>query len=173
MTEPARSLRDTEEDRNRYTGTARAPAPSGQRKVIPGYATDIVTDHSLRWLQQRDRSRPFLLMCHHKAPHRPWDPHPRHAGRYADEEIPYPETFDDDYAHRARAAAAAEMRIERDFPPRRRESRTARCRPSAAPPRHRGRSAHPHRRRAGAVLPPRPSASAGSTSATSRTTCAA
>ena len=40
-----------------------------QPRVIPGYATDIVTDHSLRWLQQRDRSRPFLLMC--KAPHRP------------------------------------------------------------------------------------------------------
>ena len=86
-----------------------------EHKVIPGYATDIVTDHSLRWLRQRDRSRPFLLMCHHKAPHRPWDPHPRHADRYADEEIPYPETFDDDYAHRSRAAAAAQMRIERDF----------------------------------------------------------
>ena len=86
-----------------------------QPRVIPGYATDIVTDHSLRWLRQRDPSRPFLLMCHHKAPHRPWDQHPRHAHRYADEEIPYPETFDDDYAHRARAAAAAEMRIESDF----------------------------------------------------------
>ena len=88
-----------------------------EHKVIPGYATDIVTDHSLRWLRQRDRSRPFLLMCHHKAPHRPWDPHPRHARRYEDQEIPYPETFDDDYAHRARAAAAAEMRVERDFIP--------------------------------------------------------
>ena len=86
-----------------------------QPGVVPGYATDIVTDHSLRWLRQRNRSRPFLLMCHHKAPHRPWDPHPRHAHRYADEEIPYPETFDDDYAHRAHAAAAAKMRIERDF----------------------------------------------------------
>ena len=88
-----------------------------EHKVVQGYATDIVTDHSLRWLEQRDRSRPFLLMCHHKAPHRPWEPHPRHARRYADQEIPYPETFDDDYAHRARAAAAAEMRIERDFVP--------------------------------------------------------
>ena len=86
-----------------------------QPGVVPGYATDIVTDHSLRWLRQRDRSRPFLLMCHHKAPHRPWEPHPRHSQRYEDEEIPYPETFDDDYAHRARAAAAAQMRVERDF----------------------------------------------------------
>ena len=25
-----------------------------EHKVIPGYATDIVTDHSLRWLRQRD-----------------------------------------------------------------------------------------------------------------------
>ena len=117
MTERARALRDNGEDQNRYPGTAREPAPSGQSRVVPGYATDIVTDQSLRWLRQRDRSRPFLLMCHHKAPHRPWDPHPRHAQRYADQEIAYPETFDDDYAHRARAAAAAEMRIERDFVP--------------------------------------------------------
>ena len=38
-----------------------------------GYATDIITDFSLDWLKERDREKPFFLMCHHKAPHRPWD----------------------------------------------------------------------------------------------------
>ena len=34
---------------------------------------------------------------------------------YEDEDIPEPETFDDDYSDRASAAAAAEMRVERDL----------------------------------------------------------
>ena len=56
-------------------------------------------------------------MVHHKAPHREWEPDAAHAQMYEDEEIPEPETFDDDYAHRARAAAegrtAADARRER------------------------------------------------------------
>ncbi|HEX29932.1 TPA: DUF4976 domain-containing protein [Candidatus Poribacteria bacterium] len=87
----------------------------GKRKVYRGYATDIITDLSLEWLERRDKSRPFCLLCHHKAPHRPWEPDERHARLYEDIEIPEPETFNDDYADRARAAAEAKMRIERDL----------------------------------------------------------
>jgi arylsulfatase A-like enzyme len=35
-----------------------------------GYVTDIITALSVDWLRHRDRSRPFLLMCQQKAPHR-------------------------------------------------------------------------------------------------------
>jgi arylsulfatase A-like enzyme len=35
-----------------------------------GYATDIITDESLNWLNNRDKNKPFLLLLHHKAPHR-------------------------------------------------------------------------------------------------------
>lgn len=87
----------------------------GERRVIKGYVTDIITDLSLYWLRNRDPNKPFLLMCHHKAPHRPWEPDERHAHMYEDVEIPEPETFDDDYNHRARAAAVAKMRIDRDL----------------------------------------------------------
>lgn len=87
----------------------------GERTRFPGYVTDIVTDLSLRWLQRRDRSRPFFLMVHHKAPHRPWEPDAAHADLYADADVPEPETFDDDYATRASAAAAARMRILDDI----------------------------------------------------------
>lgn len=79
-----------------------------------GYATDIITDLSLEWLAHRDQSRPFLLMCHHKAPHRPWQPDAKHQHLYDDIEIPAPETFDDDYQTRM-AAEAARMRIDRDL----------------------------------------------------------
>ena len=86
-----------------------------EEKVFPGYVTDIITDKAITWLESRDRDKPFMLMLHHKAPHRPWDPSDKHAKMYEDEEIPYPETFDDDYSTRSAAAAAAEMRVERNF----------------------------------------------------------
>lgn len=56
-----------------------------------------------------------MLMCHHKAPHRPWQPDEKHAHLYEDVDIPEPETFYDDYATRAQAAVQARMRIERDM----------------------------------------------------------
>src|SRR5690606_15302662 len=51
----------------------------GARKKLPGYTTDIVTDKSIAWLSQRPADKPFLLLCHHKAPHRNWQPAERHA----------------------------------------------------------------------------------------------
>lgn len=87
----------------------------GREKKYEGYVSDIITDRSLEWLEQRDPAQPFLLMCHHKAPHRPWQPAERYARLYEDEEIPEPETFNDDYSNRARAAAEAKMRIDRDL----------------------------------------------------------
>eukprot|EP01031_Cornospumella_fuschlensis_P011075 gene11075-13540_t len=45
-----------------------------------GYVTDITTDLSLEWLKNRDKSKPFMLMCQHKAPHREWSPPLRHLG---------------------------------------------------------------------------------------------
>jgi arylsulfatase A-like enzyme len=88
------------------------------RRVFEGYVTDLITDMCLDWLEARDRDRPFCLLCHHKAPHRPWDPDEKHATMYDDVDIPVPETFDDDYSDRASAAEAATMRIERDLNPR-------------------------------------------------------
>ncbi len=87
----------------------------GVRRVYDGYVTDIITDMSLDWLRDRDRSRPFCLLAHHKWPQRPWEPDAAHAKMYEDYDIPEPANFDDDYAHRASAAAAATMRIERDL----------------------------------------------------------
>lgn len=83
----------------------------GVKRTLPGYVTDLITDLSLDWLRDRDAARPFCLMVHHKAPHRPWYPDEKHAHLYLNEEIPEPETLQDDYAHRASAAAAAKMRV--------------------------------------------------------------
>jgi len=90
----------------------------GEEKMVQGYATDLITDCCLKWLRERDASKPFCLFCHHKAPHRPWEPDEKHATMYNDVDIPEPETFNDDYGNRARAAAEAKMRIDRDLRPR-------------------------------------------------------
>jgi len=87
----------------------------GAERVVEGYATDIITDMSLDWLERRDRDRPFFLMTHHKAPHRPWEPDDRHADMYEDTDIPEPANLFDDYSHRGTAAREAKMRIGRDF----------------------------------------------------------
>ncbi|HEV2128659.1 MAG TPA: sulfatase [Thermomicrobiales bacterium] len=86
----------------------------GEEQRFEGYVTDLITDFSIDWLEQRDPERPFLLKVHHKAPHRPWDPDEKHEHLYEDIDIPIPETFDDDYATRP-AAEAAEMRVGRDM----------------------------------------------------------
>ncbi|MEF2248007.1 sulfatase family protein [Paenibacillus sp. IITD108] len=87
----------------------------GELKQFKGYATELITDFSIDWLEKRDKDRPFLLMCHHKAPHRPWQPAEKYANLYDDIDIPEPETFYDDYATRSDAAKEAKMRIESDM----------------------------------------------------------
>lgn len=88
---------------------------AGGERVERGYASDVITDKCLAWLKARDTARPFFLMCHHKAPHRSFEPHPKHRGLYANANVKMPDTFDDDYKNRARAAAAARMRIRADM----------------------------------------------------------
>jgi arylsulfatase A-like enzyme len=54
-------------------------------------------------------------MCHHKAPHRPWEPDEKHARQWENVTVPEPETFNDDYATRSDAAREATMRIDRNL----------------------------------------------------------
>jgi arylsulfatase A-like enzyme len=90
---------------------------AGGRTQITGYCTDVITDLGLKFLDDRPKDRPFFLMLHHKAPHRPWEPDAAHSAARAGRSIPAPETFDDDYATRSDAAREATMRIDRDLKP--------------------------------------------------------
>jgi len=86
--------------------------PNG-RITVQGYCTDIVTDMALEWLdKQRDKDKPFMLMCQHKAPHRTWMPAPRHLDLYNDIEIPEPATLFDDWKDNASPARHQEMEID-------------------------------------------------------------
>ncbi|MDO8349401.1 MAG: sulfatase [Planctomycetota bacterium] len=85
------------------------------RVRIEGHATEITTDLAIRWLEQRDEKRPFLLMCQHKAPHRNWMPAAQDLGLYRDADVPEPATLFDDYAGRTPAAQHQEMSIAKNF----------------------------------------------------------
>lgn len=88
--------------------------PEGQGRE-PGYVTDVITDKCLDWLDGGSKDQPFFLMCHHKAPHRNFAPHPKNRHLFDGEDIAVPDTFDDDYKTRARAARDARMRVRSDF----------------------------------------------------------
>ncbi|QDT33281.1 sulfatase family protein [Thalassoglobus polymorphus] len=87
-------------------------SPQG-REVIEGYCTDIVTEMALEWLKKgRDQSKPFMLMCQHKAPHRTWMPPIRYLTLYDDVEIPEPATLFDNWEDNASPARYQEMEID-------------------------------------------------------------
>lgn len=89
---------------------------NGERVENVGYTTDIITDYALDWMQnQRDPSRPFMLMYQHKAPHREWAPEPDYLDLYLDEPIPEPADLFDDYATRGRAAHEQRMTVANDL----------------------------------------------------------
>ncbi|WP_188454954.1 sulfatase family protein [Virgibacillus oceani] len=84
----------------------------GKQMTVEGYATDVITDYALNWLNSRNKEQPFMMMVHHKAPHRPWQPPEKYVTLFEDMEIEEPVTFHDDYQNRAQAAMMADMRIE-------------------------------------------------------------
>ena len=62
--------------------------------LITGYATDIITEKAIGWLQQNSNSgKPFFLMLHHKAPHRNWMPALRHINRFDSVTFPLPDSY--------------------------------------------------------------------------------
>ncbi|TAJ13473.1 DUF4976 domain-containing protein [Marinilabiliaceae bacterium JC017] len=82
-------------------------------KRIPGYVTNIITDESLKWLDEnQQKDQPFCLMVQHKAPHRNWMPAPEFVNHFDDADIPVPDNFFDDYSTRGKAAREQEMEID-------------------------------------------------------------
>lgn len=88
---------------------------NGEEVVRKGYATNVTTDLAIEWLDSiRDKSKPFCLLLHHKAPHRTWMPDTCDLNLFTDSNFPLPETFYDDYKGR-RAAGEQKMSISKDM----------------------------------------------------------
>ena len=87
---------------------------TGQRKY-EGHASDVTTDLAIERLKDRPADKPFMLMVHHKAPHRNWQPHPRHQAKYKELKIPEPENLFDDYSSRTNAIHEQRQSVARDL----------------------------------------------------------
>ncbi len=58
-----------------------------------GFSTDLVTDKTIAWIKDRDKTKPFMMFCHFKATHEPWDFPERLKHMYDDVEFPEPENM--------------------------------------------------------------------------------
>lgn len=88
---------------------------NGEKVQREGYATNIVTDLAVNWLDSiRDKEKPFCLFVHHKAPHRTWMPDLCDLELYKDSVYPLPDNFYDTYEGRI-PASKQEMSIIKDM----------------------------------------------------------
>ncbi len=60
-----------------------------------GFSADVITDYTIDWLKNRSPDQPFMMMCHFKATHEPFDYPERLAHLYEDQKIPEPATLYD------------------------------------------------------------------------------
>lgn len=68
-------------------------ANNGDRKVVPGYYTTVVTDMALDWMKEQEKGeKPFMLMLGHKAPHSFYFPEKKYEKSFDHVRVPYPET---------------------------------------------------------------------------------
>ena len=79
------------------------------------YVTDVTTDLGIDFIRKRPRNKPFFLMLHHKAPHRPWEPNQAHRAAFVEKWIPEPPTLWDSYATRTDALHENQQRIAKDL----------------------------------------------------------
>lgn len=79
-------------------------------RVEKGYATSVITDLALRWVDSLEGDDPWCLLIWHKAPHRPWEPDEKYKDMYSDP-IPVPGTFWDDMSTRSASSRRALMSI--------------------------------------------------------------
>jgi arylsulfatase A-like enzyme len=88
---------------------------TGEKTYTGRYVTDLLTDLAIDFLKERPRNKPFFLMLHNKAPHRPWEPDEPHRRQFADRWIPEPETLWDTYATRTDALHENLQRVMADM----------------------------------------------------------
>ncbi|MCX8020705.1 MAG: sulfatase [Chitinophagaceae bacterium] len=80
-----------------------------------GYATDVITEEALRWLKERDTSKPFLLFVHHLAPHRYFFPDLKHLEHFHTRRFPEPPTLYADTTGRGAAWKIQTMSLLNDM----------------------------------------------------------
>lgn len=62
----------------------------GERRVIPGYYTSVVSGLAEEWIRNRSGDKPWAIMIGHKAPHSFYTPEEKYKTAFADVQVPYP-----------------------------------------------------------------------------------
>jgi arylsulfatase A-like enzyme len=88
---------------------------TGEQTYTGRYVTDVITDLAIQFLEKRPSGKPFFMMVHHKAPHRPWEPDEKQGAQFADHRIPEPVTFFDSYETRTDALHENQQRVGKDL----------------------------------------------------------
>ena len=65
--------------------------PFGER--VPGFSTDLVAEKAINWIKQQNSNQPFLMCCHFKATHEPYDYPTRMEHLYDGVTFPEPENL--------------------------------------------------------------------------------
>ncbi len=86
----------------------------GKKRRVEGYVTNLISDFAIKWLDGRDKTKPFCLMVHEKAPHRNWLPDTATFHLFEKEDFPIPENYFDDYTGR-RGAKEQKMSVIKDM----------------------------------------------------------
>lgn len=60
---------------------------------VRGFSTDLVTDRAIAWMKEQPEGEPFLMCCHFKATHEPYDFPERMRHLYDGVTFPEPENF--------------------------------------------------------------------------------
>ncbi len=80
-----------------------------------GYATDVITDEAIKWLDNRDMSKPFVLHIHHKAPHRYFFAPLKYIEQFHNKTFPEPSTLYNDTTGHGTAWRLQTMSILHDM----------------------------------------------------------
>jgi len=67
---------------------------NGKNEKVPGYITDILNEHAVKFIEQ-ERKKPFVLYLAHKAVHGPFTPAQRHKDLYANAKVSPPPSVND------------------------------------------------------------------------------
>lgn len=86
----------------------------GRDKLVtyPGWATDVITDMTKEFLQNREDGKPFFVMTHYKATHDPWAARPPYDTLWQHESLPEPPNLYDTYEQRSEAAQRTALKLE-------------------------------------------------------------
>ena len=87
----------------------------GDTTTFKGYATDVITNEAINWLDNRDKQKPFLLHVHHKAPHRNFQAPLKYIRQFHNQKFPEPATLFVDTAGRGTAWSLQTMSILHDL----------------------------------------------------------